>query len=725
MAHHEPFKHLGPLPWEDVVSSYNSGSGSGTDDNALGKDTGKDSTKAHVKTNGKGPNKADPPPLTNILTTTFSNAQILIDSIPGCSTDPSTAEDKPITNNKKSSGRARSHTDSAVSPPPIPPATSLSGKRDEHPPAKETEKLRTEWKEVRGPSGPKDNPLGIKVFKLAAKDGKGAWFARRSVHFGEVGFEKWRLGLRREFAETSRVRSGEEVKSVRGLGAEKKVGGVTVEGAGGCEAFLVSVRFPGPTTPRDFVTVILSPEDPEGEETRPRQFMLVSRPCEHPECPTRRGFIRGTYESVEVIREVPVPKSLRRTRSSIDMSRDGDGNLEKKATLRVAGSPTRMVSFAGSSPAGTKASEAEEIETEMAIEWLMVTRSDPGGSVPRFMVEKGTPGGIISDAGRFLNWLESKTLKELVAAEDAGIGSLDEAGQVNGDDETSPLPRPGEEVEIHDHAVDHEEEKDVPAPSGFYGMIASALEAAGSVVMNHTPSLPGSALASSVEDGNESDTSELDYASAEEGDYDNDSLAASAISDVKDNTSLPDLEPSIHSTISSSSQATPAASISRSSTKADRQHDKELHRLQERHRRAHDKMIKNQEKLAAKRGKSANHNEGIDAQEAAVAKLHEKHEREMAKHEEKYQRDLKRLADKREAERRKAEERERKARDREARQNLQMELEKARAERDVAVREMEILREQVGALQAQNTMLVARLGKEGSGDKRASEHCIC
>ena len=48
--------------------------------------------------------------------------------------------------------------------------------------------------------------------------------------------------------------------------------------------------------------------------------------------------------------------------------------------------------------------EEEEEEVEMAIEWLMVTRSDPGGSVPRFMVEKGTPGGIVSDAGRFLKW---------------------------------------------------------------------------------------------------------------------------------------------------------------------------------------------------------------------------------------------------------------------------------------------------------------------------------
>lgn len=35
----------------------------------------------------------------------------------------------------------------------------------------------------------------------------------------------------------------------------------------------------------------------------------------------------------------------------------------------------------------------------MVIEWLMVMRSDLGGSVLRFMVEKGILGGIVNDVG--------------------------------------------------------------------------------------------------------------------------------------------------------------------------------------------------------------------------------------------------------------------------------------------------------------------------------------
>ena len=34
----------------------------------------------------------------------------------------------------------------------------------------------------------------------------------------------------------------------------------------------------------------------------------------------------------------------------------------------------------------------------------MVTRSDPGGSIPRWMVDKGTPRSVGADAAKFVNW---------------------------------------------------------------------------------------------------------------------------------------------------------------------------------------------------------------------------------------------------------------------------------------------------------------------------------
>lgn len=492
---------------------------------------------------------------------------------------------------------------------------------------------------------------------------------------------------------------------------------------------MVSVRFPGPTTPRDFVTMLAMPEDREKEERDrragkrlPRQFMLVSRPCEHPATPARSGFIRGTYESVEVIREIPVDRAVRRTRSSIDLNR--------AAVLRAARqrSSTDAAHRMGGAAAGD---DGVDDEQEMEIEWLMVTRSDPGGSVPRFMVEKGTPGGIINDAGKFLKWIASKNMEDLAAEVRAGdmAGSTQNPPNTltpNGTSDPSrrrPLSPQSPNLPRRSSsrvAPSPKRENTAPTPSGFYGMIAGALEAAGAVVINRMGALTGSARGTDDETLGSETESELsdddDYASAEEGD----NLAASAVHDVENGLPSPPLPGltssagSARSTISEGSQLAPSSTAPL--VKADQHHDKELRRLYERQRRAEEKMARTQERHATRRGKNdGTGGEDSDAQtkEAALAKLREKHERELAKQEEKYQREVRRIHEKREAERRKAEDRRRKAQEREERSNLQAELERVKAERDVALREMEMLREQVGALQGQNTMLVARLGREG------------
>jgi hypothetical protein len=121
--------------------------------------------------------------------------------------------------------------------------------------------------------------------------------------------------------------------------------------------------------------------------------MIVSKPCNHPETPPRQGIIRGQYESVELIREIPADKaSLKRTMSYNNMTGEGGKKLNGASDRMADGSPPTVV------------------------EWLMVTRSDPGGSVPRFMIERGTPPGIINDAGKFLKWLSSKNLDALLKA---------------------------------------------------------------------------------------------------------------------------------------------------------------------------------------------------------------------------------------------------------------------------------------------------------------------
>jgi hypothetical protein len=186
MSHHLPFKSLGPLSWNTDIAPHTTGNN-----------------------NNNNKDDDDDAALTNLFTSTLANAQLLIDSIP-----PSSSPSSPTTTtttNPKSPGRTRSHTDSAVSPPSATTSTSTTataathkagdgnGDGDDSEKAALMKKLSREWKDLKmhqqgGGGNSSGNPHGIAMYKMAAKDGRGAWFARRSLHRvgpGGVGFEKW------------------------------------------------------------------------------------------------------------------------------------------------------------------------------------------------------------------------------------------------------------------------------------------------------------------------------------------------------------------------------------------------------------------------------------------------------------------------------------------------------------------------------------------------------
>ena len=68
----------------------------------------------------------------------------------------------------------------------------------------------------------KDNPLAVQVYKMAAHDRHGAWFARRSIHQG-IGFEKWKAAASHEFLESLKVQEGPGAGAVRGVAADRRV----------------------------------------------------------------------------------------------------------------------------------------------------------------------------------------------------------------------------------------------------------------------------------------------------------------------------------------------------------------------------------------------------------------------------------------------------------------------------------------------------------------------
>jgi hypothetical protein len=299
--------------------------------------------------------------------------------------------------------------------------------------------LQKEWGKPINTNNPKENPLNITMYKLNGKDGKGAWFARRSLHEG-LPFSRWKAKMQIEMEETLKTREVElkqgKVPStaIRGIGGDRRFETVEIQDSshrgvmGRMEVYQLSAQFPGPTTPRDFVTLIMTTDmtsnEGEGDGSElPPCYMIISKPCDHPETPPREGYIRGQYESVELIREIPVKKP-RKKRSSAERL-EGRPSMPHATTLsgRIgdrakAASDLQLPNKGLKDPIVTGRprgkTESAVLEDEKAenddddsinpVEWIMITRSDPGGSVPRWMVERGTPKSITGDAAKFVTW---------------------------------------------------------------------------------------------------------------------------------------------------------------------------------------------------------------------------------------------------------------------------------------------------------------------------------
>ncbi|KAH7329220.1 hypothetical protein B0I35DRAFT_38939 [Stachybotrys elegans] len=627
-THHEAFKALGPIDWDQVP------------------------------TDGLGP----------FLQGVFRDAQTIVESVPS----PASATAAATTQ------RARARTDSAidVGDLTISPATRLSPEA-----SSQASQLQKDWKEVK--VNPKDNPLGINVYKLASKDGNGAWFARRSIHEAP-SFDIWKLGLEKELAETLKSRKPLGSGNIRGIGAEKRVEHREIPETGYLDVYQLYAQFPGPTSPRDFVTLLLGSDDSSNKQGSPqplRQFMIVSRPCNHPKTPPRQGIIRGQYESIELVREIPADKfSPKRSMSYNNLTGEGGKRIPGASDITNDNPPT-------------------------VVEWLMVTRSDPGGSVPRFMIERGTPPGIINDAGKFLKWLSSKNLDAFSKAgtdvDSQSVASLHD-DQENPEMAQTSANRDDEPPEYDDSQPSADDT--FMSNSGLYAMITGAFGAATSMATGFRKQFTAPLSADGSQNSTNAPTVQEDSGDDSLSDVSSLRTFASALEKGPDDDKKPE------SVDGSRSDETKSLSNSHE--------DKELKRLEERRRRLEEKTSKMQERMEQKR------QEGRAKDEASLAKAREKHEKELAKQEAKYQRELKRLEEKRENERRKTEERKRKAAEREERSNLTLELEKVRAERDLALQEIKLLQGQVGDLQAQNTRLVASLGRLEASASSSSQDLL-
>jgi hypothetical protein len=423
--------------------------------------------------------------------------------------------------------------------------------------------------------------------------------------------------------------------------------------------------------------------------------MVISKPCIHSDTAPRDGYIRGSYESVEFIREIPINKKPQKAASTTDLtshSRNRSSSVGREAILRNAAQSHstlgtdraertniekasvsdddishaevrargKTISFDSSRGHEAKAEQVDiprDDESENnPIEWIMITRSDPGGSVPRFMVERGTPGGIVADASKFLNWACTKDVEDL--------DSDDEAFSADGGDEKA---KKHEHTHHHNHSKDlhnyqtnghlaglEEESAEtterVPQEgptasySGLYGKAADAAGGAGTLIASYTAAvitehIPGSFVTES--------TPPITNGSLRR---DSVSTISSMSSDITFASALENRESRTIDDALSTRTTESAAE-----TRADAPEYKELQKLEEKKRRLDEKLSKVREKENSKKS------EDTAKEEEAIRKAEEKHQKEIQKQEEKYKKEVEKLEKKKEKEAQKAEERKRKA----------------------------------------------------------------
>ena len=509
--------------------------------------------------------------------------------------------------------------------------------------------------------------------------------------------------------------------------------------------------------------------------------MVISKPCIHPDCPPRDGFIRGQYESVEFIREIPQkpkktssttqllkPGRARSNSTSLDRAARLRSTIEKLNQIEKGSSETgamqgddcsprpstedlalgvgrrrgRTISFAesrGFSAKGeavdTRQDDLDDLDETNPVEWVMVTRSDPGGSVPRFLVERGTPSGIVADAGKFLDWAIKKQLPDTeskVAGSDEAVNPAHtphqenpglEAYQTNGhlvglsctkeEGETiitEPIPTTQEIPDVVE-PEDSEQNQHEGLLASVANLAYTGIESYGPQILidrlpSHHQSSSGSikvpSIATSVTTGSEAaipNGTSPAKSRAETG----------SISSASSQVSFASAEDHFENSFSRQTTSSITKSLDTKETTSLSPHDKELAKLGERKKALDEKLAKFREK------ETKDKEELTTKEEERLRKAEEKHAREVQKQDEKYKKEVAKLEAKRAKEAAKEEERKRKAEDKVERIRLARERDEIKQQLDLVLKERDILKEQVGALQKENTALVARMGKTVEG----------
>ena len=482
--------------------------------------------------------------------------------------------------------------------------------------------------------------------------------------------------------------------------------------------------------------------------------MVISKPCKHPDCPPRGGFVRGDYESIEFIREVP--SKPKKSASTTDLlqpghSRGASSGMSKEAVLRHArqrsgtlgmslsrsseaqsGTETtsnsgflselgehgdgrargRTISFAESRGFTAKgealdlaSDESADEMTEMSpVEWIMITRSDPGGSVPRFMVERGTPSSIVADASKFVNWACTKE-----HSEDDEDFPVTNGAEENADEEEEEVSVAGQvqsqvpaldgtvdtpDTRAHEYAQSEVVKAPLPTqPNGFLSSITNAasstLEAYGpqallsrlpaqqqdpisssSLLAKHTSPSPEPSLDSTVPTTRTTSKDPQPYPESDASSTFSSASFASADSHLSSPSEGANHFPSPLSPTNTTTGS--STSNSKSNKTCASPEEREIAKLSVRKAKLDDKLRRTREK------ETKDKDALTSKEEARIKKAEEKHAKEVKKVEEKFEKDIKALEDKK----RRDEEKERKKQEKEDKERVEKKAKEDKVEAD-------------------------------------------
>jgi hypothetical protein len=541
----------------------------------------------------------------------------------------------------------------------------------QHPPAKEHEDLQKNWGKAMKFSA-KDNPLNVSVYKMAGKDRYGAWFARRSVHEG-MGFSKFKNAMTKEFAASMAVEGGPGSGCIRGIGVDTRLERKEVEGVGTLEVYQLSAQFPGPTTPREFIPLLITSDhamsnlsaaqSSDGQTRIPRSHMILSKPITHPDAPERQGYIRGKYESVELIREIPL------------------------------------------------SNDKPELNP---VEWIMITRSDPGGGIPRFMVDRGTPSSMLGDIHKWLDWatvlneteeVETQAVDESTptAQEPVPVTATSPVASNGPTDVKATVPPPAYTTKAKAKAPEP-----APAPQQDEGVVSHLTQALEIGIDNYAPAMVSSYM------HNRTDSTPTTLADDDDSDSSSDtsSSAASFMSaeEMRRQSTAeetPPTKPVDDDPAASTSQISLASLDTLKTTRSPTHREKEVQKLAKQRQKLDRKLAKKREDEEARLRRSR------ESESGEQEKAKERHDREVKKSEEKYRREMAKLESRKEREERKAEEKRVKRVERDVVSKVSRERDQFRGEAELLRREVEILHSQLGDLQRENTAMASKLGKLG------------